>query len=476
MLNISKGLIGGGIIALTLLGLFLYLWFLYSIPDEDEFAVGRQLGSDELSETDISVAEVHATSDMRLHDAAIAGDTVQIKHLIDSGLNTDTVGADFNRTSNPYRFTPLHLAAATGSTAAISALLAAGADIEAEVDDVRPLHLATRYGNVDAVKTLITAGADVNAICDRGLLLTPLHLALDFALGHARYREFSFFDGLPPVDADFTPAFETFGALLAAGADPNVIENLDGTTPLIYSAKSPSSVSLETTVALLAAKADPDFRGHHGNDPIGFCAPSALHEAAKAGSVEKLRLLIASGANVNALDHEDKTPLDYATPGDALRVLHMHGAEASADYLALHRAASIGDIASISDLIALGVHPDRFSGLGLTPLHVAVFNCHERAVAVLLSLGADPNALKSASSCGQDNQYHTPLEVAASYASAIATAEAFSGTEFDFNELRQLSHVPMWRFTPFLSSSDCQSEVRKNVIRFLLTSGARPRI
>ena len=63
--------------------------------------------------------------------------------------------------------TPLHSAAGTGDTAALTALLDAGADPDAldSLGAYTPLHYAARYGHAAAISALLDAGADPNA-CD----------------------------------------------------------------------------------------------------------------------------------------------------------------------------------------------------------------------------------------------------------------------------------------------------------------------
>jgi ankyrin repeat protein len=73
-------------------------------------------------------------------------------------------------------FTALHLAAFFGGPDTVKALLAAGADADADGDNqlhVRPLHSAVAAHDIDSVRALLEAGADPNVRQDGGY--TPLH-------------------------------------------------------------------------------------------------------------------------------------------------------------------------------------------------------------------------------------------------------------------------------------------------------------
>jgi ankyrin repeat protein len=75
-------------------------------------------------------------------------------------------------------FTPLHLAAFFGGADAVNAILATGADPDADADNtfhVRPIHSASAVGDHASVRVLLAAGANPNVAQDRGF--TPLHTA-----------------------------------------------------------------------------------------------------------------------------------------------------------------------------------------------------------------------------------------------------------------------------------------------------------
>jgi ankyrin repeat protein len=75
-------------------------------------------------------------------------------------------------------FTSLHLAAFFGGADAVRALLAAGADPDADDANpfkVRPLHSAVSVGDADATRALLEAGANPNVHQQGGY--TPLHSA-----------------------------------------------------------------------------------------------------------------------------------------------------------------------------------------------------------------------------------------------------------------------------------------------------------
>jgi ankyrin repeat protein len=63
-------------------------------------------------------------------------------------------------------------------------------------------------------------------------------------------------------------------------------------------------------------------------------------------------------------------------------------------YAGLHAAAAAGDIASIERLVDAGANREAVDGRQRTPLHVAVYQKQHEAARTLLRLGANPNALE----------------------------------------------------------------------------------
>jgi ankyrin repeat protein len=99
-------------------------------------------------------------------EAAALGDVAKLE-----GADLDVRGGD--------GFTPLHLAAFFGGAEAVRAILATGADPDADADNtfkVRPIHSAVAVGDHASAQALLEAGADPNVEQEGGY--TPLTAAI----------------------------------------------------------------------------------------------------------------------------------------------------------------------------------------------------------------------------------------------------------------------------------------------------------
>ena len=370
---------------------------------------------------------------------------------------------------------PLHYAAASGNIGAAEALIAAGADVnlgERWFGATTLQYAASRDDNADMIALLVSAGADVNgADCDgdtplhravkRAKTTTTLEALLDAgaavnARNQRRGREScGVLGGLGAtplhVAAQHNESVAVVMALIAAGADPNLVGGDLLLTPLQEAAAHNRNPAL--TRALLGAGANVDARvlpadrGDNETFPlgryIGHSNPivngmtalhlammvnsefgvidallssgadvaardvrgrTPLHLAAMAASeATVVHALVAAGADIEAKDLRGQTPLHYALEAnddpDVAVALVRAGANVNArstdhPVTLLHKAARHRSEPSIiSWFVAAGADVNAIDRVEATPLHyAATFNDNPDMVAVLVAAGADVNA------------------------------------------------------------------------------------
>ncbi len=127
----------------------------------------------------------------------------------------------------------------------------------------------------------------------------------------------------------------------------------------------------------------------------------AIHDAAKAGDLDRVQKLVVNGADVNAKAARDETPLIYAAlagQGEIVNYLLQRGADINSrsapGLTALHAAAYTGNTDIVSLLIAKGADiNDASNRFRLTPLLAATEQNHIESVKTLLKHGADVTSL-----------------------------------------------------------------------------------
>lgn len=229
-----------------------------------------------------------------------------------------------------------------------------------KADASTPLHTAASHGDVELLKVLIAGGADLN----KNVLGSALSRAAQF---------------------NYTEAAKL---LIDAGAHLNVIGQF-GNNALNEAAQSNS---VDVAKILLEAGMDVDLT----SGSYGFFTP--LHDAVGFGHPEFAKLLLEAGADSNAENKYEQTPLIFAASSWVFPVTKNK-----------ERIGKRGQIDIVHMMIESGADVNHVSGYGYTPLNQAAQAGHAEITETLIEAGADVNL--TAASYG----FFTPLHNAAEY-------------------------------------------------------------
>jgi ankyrin repeat protein len=237
-----------------------------------------------------------ATSEVA--DAAMKGNREAVRTLLQRKADANAPQIDGT--------TALHWAVRVDDLDMADMLIRAGAKVSAATrEGVTPLQLAAMNGNAAMLVKLVKAGADSNA---------PLTESGDTAL----------------MMASRTGKTDAIMALLEIGAQVNAKETWGGTTALMWavSERHPAAVKvLIDNGADVNARSNfvaaANGRGFEGRTPTAPKAGQGVEEfasgsltpmmlAAREGDVESARLLVAAGADVNAIAGDGKDALGLA--------------------------------------------------------------------------------------------------------------------------------------------------------------------
>ncbi len=150
------------------------------------------------------------------------------------------------------------------------------------------------------------------------------------------------------INNDFIKVYE----LLKYKANPNIFDN-DEKSPLLY-AKNNSMRKL-----LLKFDADPNVKIN--NDL------SLLHIAVQQNDQEAVKMLLEHKANVNILNKEKQSPLEYAKTNEIRRILLNHGSYPN-ERLYLHISLITQNNEFFNDLLQANANVNVENAKGRTPL------------------------------------------------------------------------------------------------------------
>ncbi len=306
-------------------------------------------------------------------------------------------------------------------SAMFSGLVLAGICLGSSADVSDDFYSAIRNNDLARLQVLVRDGADVNARDKRGE--TPLMYAATVG------------------------SLDAMKLLIAKGADVNAQTTTSGATALIWSATDLAKVKLLVehganvntatergrTALLIAAMSDNSadiirFLLEKGADikHTDFLKTTALRAATLGNDTETIKMMIDGGVDVNAADLPGITPLMMAAGWDgsvtAVKMLLAKGANVNAvsrpvmglpskngpsefgSLTALLMTAGFGPPEVIKTLLDAGADPNAKDVRGMTSLMLAVANDHQdrSVIRMLLARGADPTIRSKAGETAAD--------------------------------------------------------------------------
>jgi len=219
-------------------------------------------------------------------------------------------GADLNLKSTE-GFSPLFAAVQNKHKPVVEYLLSKGARVDEKngPKGVSALYRACFDGSLDIAKVLVDAGADVNLKSTEGF--TPLYIAVgnkrkplvEYLLSKgAPVDEKNGPDGVAALfRACYVGSLDIVKVLVDAGADVNHKDNI-GFTCFYAAVQEKHKPIIEYLLS----------KGVRVNETNGQNNDTPLHKACVSGSLEVVKILVNAGADINAVNKQGKSSLDFA--------------------------------------------------------------------------------------------------------------------------------------------------------------------
>jgi len=315
-----------------------------------------------------------------LHIAARSGDKELVQALIADGIDVNL--------KNRWRQTALYLAAhISGDMEIVQILINAGADLN--VKDrwgCVMLHYAAEHGRKELAALLISNGVDVNTTGNLGE--TPIETAMNS--NHTEIVEFLLSKGadIPPLHlALFSKDRAKVKDLIEAGV--NVNERTPyGTSPLRRAIQAGLA---DIALFLIENGADVNAKDNWDWTPLHSAVSQDQHIVS---------MLISKGASIDARDGATKTPLWYAKKNGNTEIVDLllsKGADVNTTleraWTPLHLAIQQGNQKQVEFLLDQGAGVNSQGYRGQTPIETAMSGNHTKIVELVLSKGADISPL-----------------------------------------------------------------------------------
>lgn len=289
-------------------------------------------------------------------------------------------------------------AARNGDLAAVRALLEKNPALVNEPDkrNCIPLHFASGEGQTAVMALLLAKGADIKAIDADGD--TPLHWAaisgkdeaVRVLLDHdAEINARNYHDETPLLYAAKALRYSTVTLLARSGADLELANDY-GRTPLLWVCREGGN--LQMARQLLRLGANPNALDRFNDSPLCLAAWRGFHQL--------VGILLDAGARTNIREGMLAELLGYATKrgGDRLYEqvvrdgVDIDVAPGSFGKSVLHDAAAGGSARIVKDLLERGASPSQKDLYGWTPLHYAASRGRPEATRALAEEGAPLDA------------------------------------------------------------------------------------
>ena len=307
-------------------------------------------------------------------DAVMRGDTAAVRALLAQKADVNATQLD--------GATALHWAVYRADAALTDLLLQAGANPKvANREGFTPLSLAGLNGDPAIIESLLKAGADPNEVLPRGE--TPLMMA------------------------SRTGSVEAMKVLLDRGAQVNAKETLRGTTALMWAADQGHTAAVKMLIdrgADLNARSNPapnPRRGPPGKSVDPRRSNRALAAASAGASPEEVARLAQreprqaqpGAATPPAQPQNQPAPAARAAATAAVDDDAPVGRQemTGGGLTALTFAVRANSLETVKTLLAAGVDIDQPTAYGWTPLLTATQNRFYQLGSYLLDQGADPN-------------------------------------------------------------------------------------